>query len=81
MARNKLSDLRNHLFATLERLDDDQLSPEDLLKEVDKAKSIAMIGSVIINSAKIEIDYLKATGMIDSDSDLFKSVISAKQIN
>ena len=48
--------------------------------EVDKAKAIAGIGSVIINSAKLEIDYLKATGKIDTQSDIFKSVISPKSI-
>jgi len=81
MARNKLSDLRDHMFAALERLDDEELTTEQIKNEIDKAKSIAMVGSVIINSAKIEIDYLKATGMIDTTSDLFKSVVGVKQIN
>lgn len=81
MARNKLSDLRNHMFAALERIDDDQLTPEQLKNEIDKAKSIAMVGSVIINSAKVEVDYIKATGMIESESELFKTIISQRQIN
>lgn len=81
MARNKLSDLRDHMFAALERLDDEQLTTEQIKNEIEKAKSIAMVGSVIINSAKIEIDYLKATGMIDTTSDLFKSVVGVKQLN
>jgi hypothetical protein len=81
MARNKLSDLRDHMFAALERLDDEELTNEEIKNEIEKAKSIAMVGSVIINSAKIEIDYLKATGMIDTTSDLFKSVVGVKQLN
>lgn len=81
MARNKLSDLRDHMFAALERLDDEQMTNEQIKNEIEKAKSIAMVGSVIINSAKIEIDYLKATGMIDTTSDLFKSVVGVKQLN
>jgi hypothetical protein len=81
MARNKLSDLRDHMFAALERLDDEELTTEQIKNEIEKAKSIAMVGSVIINSAKIEIDYLKATGMIDTTSDLFKSVVGVKQIS
>ena len=81
MARNKLSDLRDHMFAALERLDDEELTNEQIKNEIEKAKSIAMVGSVIINSAKIEIDYLKATGMIDTTSDLFKSVVGVKQIS
>ena len=35
MARNKLSDLRDHMFAALERIDDDQLTPEQLKNEID----------------------------------------------
>jgi hypothetical protein len=80
MAHNKLSDLRDHMFASLERLSDESLSEKEIQNEVDKAKAIAGIGSVIINSAKLEIDYLKATGKIDTQSDLFKSVISTKSI-
>jgi hypothetical protein len=41
---------------------------------VDKAKAISAIGSVIINSAKIEVDFIKATGRLDSASELFKSI-------
>ena len=81
MARNKLSDLRDHMFAALERLDDEELTNEQIKNEIEKAKSIAMVGSVIINSAKVEIDYLKATGMIDTTSELFKSVVGVKQLN
>jgi hypothetical protein len=80
MAHNKLSDLRDHMFAALERLSDESISDEEIKNEVDKAKAIAGIGSVIINSAKLEIDYLKATGKIDTQSDIFKSVISTKSI-
>jgi len=80
MAHNKLSDLRDHMFAALERLSDESISDEEIKNEVDKAKAIAGIGSVIINSAKLEIDYLKATGKIDTQSDIFKSVISPKSI-
>jgi hypothetical protein len=78
MARNKISDLRDHLFASLERIDDDSLTPEQIRTEVDKAKAVAQIGSVIINSAKVEIDFIKATGRIDSASEIFKSVDQKK---
>lgn len=55
MARNKIEDLRNHLFETLERLKDGDI-------DVQTAKAMADVGQVIINSAKIEIDFIKATG-------------------
>ena len=74
MARNKINDLRDHLFAALERLDNDELTAEELQKELDKAEAVAQIGNVIISSAKVEVDFMKATGMITTNSDLFKGV-------
>lgn len=55
MARNKINDLRDHLFETLERLKDGDI-------DIATAKAMADVGQVIINSAKIEIDFIKATG-------------------
>jgi hypothetical protein len=55
--RNKIDDLRNHLFATIEGLLD-----QDNPIEIDKAKAIADVAQVIINSAKVEIDFLNKVG-------------------
>jgi hypothetical protein len=54
---NKMSDLREHLFETLQALKDKE-KPMDL----ERAKAVAEIGQTIINSAKVEVDYLKVTG-------------------
>jgi hypothetical protein len=81
MARNKINDLRDHLFSALERLDNDELTTEELNKEIEKAQAVAQIGSVIIQSAKIEVDYLKATGMIESSSELFKGINEQKRLS
>ena len=80
MAKNKINDLRDHLFSALERLDNDDLSTEELSKEIEKAQAVAQIGSVIIQSAKIEIDYIRATGMLESNSELFKNSNDQKSI-
>jgi hypothetical protein len=55
--KNKIDDLRNHLFATLEALQD-----EGNPMELDRAKAIAEVSQTIINTAKVEVDFLKATG-------------------
>lgn len=57
MPRNKIEDLRNHLFETLEKLHD-KVEP----MELDRAKAIADVAQVIVNSAKVEVDFIKATG-------------------
>ena len=74
MANNKLSDLRDHIFMALERLSDEGMTTEQVTSEVEKAKAIAQLSSTIIASAKVEIDYINAVGLIDSQSELFKSV-------
>ena len=74
MANNKLSDLRDHIFMALERLSDEGMTTEQVTSEVEKAKAIAQLSATIIASAKVEIDYINAVGLVDSQSDLFKSV-------
>lgn len=55
--KNKMEDLRNHLFATIEALADDE-KPMD----IDRAKAISDVAQTIINSAKIEVDFLNKVG-------------------
>lgn len=59
--KNKIEDLRDHLFETLEALKDDEKP-----MEIARAKTIADVAQVIINSAKIENEFLKITGGIKS---------------
>lgn len=63
--KNKIDDLRDHLFETIEALKDPE-KPMDL----DRAKTVADVAQVIINSAKVEVDLLKTTGG-NPDSMLF----------
>jgi hypothetical protein len=55
--RNKISDLRNHLFSVLEELTD-----PDSNYDIAKAKVVADIAQVVVNSAKIENDFIRITG-------------------
>lgn len=59
--RNKIEDLRNHLFATLEALQDTE-KPMD----IERAKAISDVAQTIINSAKVEVDFAKVTGKTPS---------------
>lgn len=61
MPNNKIDDLRNHLFATLEALQDEE-RPMDL----GRAKAIAEVAKVIVESAKVEVNFLKVTGAVKS---------------
>lgn len=57
MPKNKIDDLRNHLFATLEALRD-----KDEPMDLERAKAVADVARVIVDSAKVEVDMLKVTG-------------------
>lgn len=59
MPQNKLSDLRNHLFETLEALKD-----KDEPMAVDRAKAIAEVSREIINSAKVELEAYEILGEV-----------------
>jgi hypothetical protein len=57
MTKNKIQDLRNHLFETIEMLKDKDI-------DVNTALAIAKVSESIINTAKVEIQYMKT---IESD--------------
>lgn len=61
MANNKLSDLNNHLFAQLERLGEEDLQPEQLKQEMERAKSINGIAKNIIDNARTTLEVIKFT--------------------
>lgn len=71
--KNKIEDLRNHLFAALEALADTD-NPMDIAR----AKAISDVAQTVINSAKVEVDFLRATdsvagtGFIPDDSRLIE---------
>lgn len=59
MAKNKLTDLNNHLFQQLERLNDETLSKEEIKLEIQKAKAISGIAKEIIENAKVTLEASK----------------------
>lgn len=72
MPKNKIDDLRNHLFETLEALKDPD-KPMDL----DRARAVADVARVIVDTAKVENDFLKVTGASQSTDFLPRPTIAA----
>ena len=56
--KNKLSDLRNHLFETIEALKD-----KETPMETERARAISDIAHAIINSAKVELRAAELMGI------------------
>ena len=66
---NKIEDLRNHLFATIEGLLDEE-KPLD----IERAKAVAHVSSVIIESAKVEVKALEIIGAPGSSGSTFLQI-------
>lgn len=59
--KNTIDDLRSHLFETLQALKRDK-DP----MEINRAQAIANVANAIIESAKVEVAFLKTTGALKS---------------
>lgn len=73
--KNKIEDLRDHLFETLEMLKD-----PDKPMELARAKAISEVAQTIINSAKVEVEMARAlrgipgSDFIDSEEEFINTV-------
>jgi hypothetical protein len=52
---NSITDLRTHLFDALKGVKDGSM-------DIETAKAVSGIAQVIVNSAKVEVDFVKASG-------------------
>ena len=64
--KNTLSDLNNHLFAQLERLNDEHITAENLDKEIRRSEAIVGTASQIIANANL---LLRAQALKDNALD------------
>lgn len=62
MTAPHITDLRDHLMQTLAALRDRE-NP----MEPDRARAVAQVASVLVDTAKVEVDYLRVTNADRSD--------------
>lgn len=61
MPKNTMTDLRNHLFEVMEALKDEE-KPMDIAR----AKAVVDVAQTLINSAKVEVEFLQAIDSSES---------------
>ncbi len=55
--KNKIENLRDHLFATLEALRD-----KDSPMDIERARAISTVANSIIETAKVEVRFIETVG-------------------
>lgn len=68
---NDISALREHLFAAIRGVRDGSI-------DIDKAKAINELGKTLTDTARVEVDYLKATG--GGESEFLSTAIGADNL-
>lgn len=69
--RNTLTDLNNHLFEQLERLNDESLSEEELSMELKRSDGMTKIATLIIENANLAykvMEHLYEAGYVPKDA-------------
>lgn len=57
--KNTLTDLNNHLFMCLERLNEENMSDEQLEKEVKRCEAVSKIASTIVANSNTQLSAFK----------------------
>jgi len=71
--KNKLSDLNDHLFAQLERLSDEALTPEQIEVESKRGDALVNVADQIIRNAELTF---KASTFVAQHGDRYRPALS-----
>ncbi|KRA44677.1 hypothetical protein [Devosia sp. Root635] len=76
--KNRLSDLNNHLFAQLERLSDEDLTPEQIDTEAKRGEAIVTVADQIIRNAALQIKAAELVAEYGSNPEPYLPQIEGK---
>lgn len=68
--QNKLVDLNNHLFAAMERLNNEELTEEQLRAEIARSKAMTNIAQAIIQNGNLALKTVKHINEYRTDGQL-----------
>lgn len=76
---SNIEQLRETLFETLNRLNGSEATPEELSIEINRAKAVQGVAQTIINTAKLELDFIKTTKSTGKESKFFGRMFIAQE--
>lgn len=77
--KNKLTDLNDHLFAQLERLSDEDLTPDELMKEVQRTDAVIKVSTQIIDTANVALDVAKLVASQGGNFDKMLPLVNGRE--
>ena len=57
--KNNLTDLNNYLFETLERLLDEEMTEEEMHKEITRSQAVTSVAETIIHNGELALKTMK----------------------
>lgn len=60
--KNKITDLNDHLFAQLERLNDEDIVGDKLREEIERSRAVCGVARNIIDNARLALDAQESLG-------------------
>lgn len=77
--KNTLNDLNNYLFEAMERINDDELSVEELEKEITRSRAITDVAEKIIQSGELSLKTFKYLAEYDLDQPAVPTLLASKK--
>lgn len=57
--KNRVSDVRDHLVAVMEALNDERATPEQLTANIERAKAMSALAQQYVGAVKVEMDAIR----------------------
>lgn len=73
--KNKVSDVRNHLVAVMEALNDESSTPEQQAAALERAKAMSSLAQQYVSAVKVELDAVR----LFDETKLLPSSVEAPQ--